>query len=103
MLAAPSFPALVAFYARTDAELPSLANPSVHLSVKITSAQGVIRAPEDNYDIKTIHMEGRSLIEGSEKSGLPSTCRKKTKEKIGQLIAAGWGWLSNCQRQQSLL
>lgn len=70
MLAAPSSPALAA-YARTDAELPSLANPPVHLSA--TSAQGVIRAPEDNYEIKTIHTEGRSLAEGSEESGLPGT------------------------------
>lgn len=71
MLAAPSSPALVAFYVRTDAGLPSLANPSVHLSA--TSAQGVIRAPEDSYEIKTIFKEGRSLIEGSEESGLPGT------------------------------
>lgn len=71
MLAAPSFPALAAFYARTDAGWPSLANSSVHLSA--TPAQGVIRAPEDNYGIKPIHTEGRLLIEDSEESGSPGT------------------------------
>lgn len=93
MLAAPSSPAPAAFYARTDAELPSPANPSVHL--KATSEQGVIRAREGYYEIETIHAEGYSLIQGSKECGLSGAWRHKIKKKIGQLIAVGWGWLSS--------